>query len=179
MNSKFLLIVLSLAGFTSCNTVYKTGQTPDDVYYSPVRGIDIAGHSDTSQSNVYTNSGYSYYDAQTDRKWRRYQNYNYTYSNFDPCYPGYVDPKLLVAKKYNAPRKIIVSSYNHNQNSTQQKVSKTSSGTGVGNFLREVFSGGSSSSTSENINRVNSSGGSSATSKPTTTSAPVRTFRNK
>jgi hypothetical protein len=36
MNNRFVLLVLSIAAFTSCN-VYKSGQTPDDVYYSPAK----------------------------------------------------------------------------------------------------------------------------------------------
>ncbi len=37
MNSKLLLISISIITLASCSTAYKTGQTPDDVYYSPVR----------------------------------------------------------------------------------------------------------------------------------------------
>lgn len=36
MNARILLLVSALAGFTSCAT-YRSGQTPDDVYYSPAR----------------------------------------------------------------------------------------------------------------------------------------------
>ncbi|MBI2731096.1 MAG: hypothetical protein HYX40_10150 [Sphingobacteriales bacterium] len=37
MNTRILLLGLAAASFTSCATVYKTGQTPDDVYYSPAK----------------------------------------------------------------------------------------------------------------------------------------------
>ena len=37
MNSKILLLALFVAALSSCTTAYKTGQTPDDVYYSPAR----------------------------------------------------------------------------------------------------------------------------------------------
>jgi hypothetical protein len=36
MNARILLFVSALAGLTSCAT-YRSGQTPDDVYYSPAR----------------------------------------------------------------------------------------------------------------------------------------------
>jgi len=36
MKLSLLLSVLTAVIFTSCSTAYKTGQTPDDVYYSPV-----------------------------------------------------------------------------------------------------------------------------------------------
>ena len=37
MNTKLLLIAISVAAFSGCTTLYKAGQTPDDVYYSPAR----------------------------------------------------------------------------------------------------------------------------------------------
>lgn len=39
MTTKILLVALSVAAFSSCSTAYKTGQTPDDVYYSPVKPV--------------------------------------------------------------------------------------------------------------------------------------------
>jgi hypothetical protein len=36
MKSSILLFVIGAAALSSCTTAYKTGQTPDDVYYSPV-----------------------------------------------------------------------------------------------------------------------------------------------
>ena len=40
MKSKILLLALIVAVLSSCTTAYKTGQTPDDVYYSPTRPQD-------------------------------------------------------------------------------------------------------------------------------------------
>src|SRR5690242_8294309 len=40
MRSAILLVVLSAAILGSCTSAYKTGQTPDDVYYSPQRYQD-------------------------------------------------------------------------------------------------------------------------------------------
>ena len=34
MNTRILLLAISIAAFSSCSSVYKSGQTPDDVYYS-------------------------------------------------------------------------------------------------------------------------------------------------
>ena len=38
MNHKFLPLLFFIPFFFSCNTVYQIGQTPDDVYFSPIRG---------------------------------------------------------------------------------------------------------------------------------------------
>jgi hypothetical protein len=39
MKSSILLLALATVAFSSCTSVYKTGQTPDDVYYSPARPV--------------------------------------------------------------------------------------------------------------------------------------------
>jgi hypothetical protein len=37
MNTRILLLAFSVAALSSCTSMYKSGQTPDDVYYSPAR----------------------------------------------------------------------------------------------------------------------------------------------
>lgn len=40
MNARILLFGLAVASLSSCATAYKTGQTPDDVYYSPAKPVE-------------------------------------------------------------------------------------------------------------------------------------------
>ena len=40
MNRQILLLAITAAALSSCTTAYKTGQTPDDVYFSPARPQD-------------------------------------------------------------------------------------------------------------------------------------------
>src|SRR5688500_11166311 len=40
MNIKILPLIFMAAAFGSCNTAYKSGQTPDDLYYSPARVVE-------------------------------------------------------------------------------------------------------------------------------------------
>ena len=42
MKTKLVLLAVSVAAFSSCATMYQTGQTPDDVYYSPARNYGEA-----------------------------------------------------------------------------------------------------------------------------------------
>ena len=49
MYAKILLIALSVAAFSSCSTAYKSGQTPDDVYYSPVRVTEETRNNDRDE----------------------------------------------------------------------------------------------------------------------------------
>ena len=186
MNSKFLLIVLSFAGFSSCTTAYKTGQTPDDVYYSPAQPETDYRTDHDRDRNVYNEpSGYQENNTRVNnRQWRRYHDYDYGYTTYDPCYAGYVDPKIIQSKKYIAPRKVNIGGYRKNtDNSGQVKISKTS-GTGMGNFLRDIFNGSNSSSSannkgSSNQTNTNSGSNSSGSKSSGTTNVPVRTFGHK
>ena len=62
MKTKYLFIAVTLAAFSSCTTMYKSGQTPDDVYFSPVRNVEeVAQREDreesrNDQANYYTPS---------------------------------------------------------------------------------------------------------------------------
>ncbi len=133
MNIKLLLIAIAAVSITGCSTAYKSGQTPDDVYYSPVRGID---ESDNSRKRVdrteYRADAYEEREirmSSRDRRWRdlnddydynyRYDPYRYGYNYgyyYNPYYynrpvflPGYV----IVNPKNNTPRMTNLGSYNN------------------------------------------------------------------
>ena len=40
MKPQILLLAFLVAALSSCTSMYKTGQTPDDVYFSPTRPQD-------------------------------------------------------------------------------------------------------------------------------------------
>ena len=134
MNIKLLLLAIVAVSVTSCSTAYKSGQTPDDVYYSPVRTVDERDDSeDRVQSN--TDSRTDNYEereirmATRDRRWRdindnydynyRYDPYRFGYNYgyyYNPYYynqpvwlPGYV----IVNPKNSTPRMTNLGSYNN------------------------------------------------------------------
>ncbi len=88
MNPKFLLIVLAIAGLSSCTTAYKIGQTPDDVYYSPAPQQEAYVNTSSDETD---NAYISPEDQQIRRhinnpRLRRYDydydyGYNYPYVN--------------------------------------------------------------------------------------------------
>ena len=85
MNTKFLLLVISVAAFSSCTTLYKSGQTPDDVYYSPARPSGGGNVEERSEQQNYQANNYASDDRVirlgiNDARWR-YLDYNYNYSN--------------------------------------------------------------------------------------------------
>lgn len=66
MKSKILLLAVIVALFSSCTTAYKTGQTPDDVYFSPARpqqSDEYVQRDKKSAAPKYNNDD-EYYDDQ-------------------------------------------------------------------------------------------------------------------
>ena len=85
MNPKILLFALTAAAFSSCSTAYKSGQTPDDVYYSPVRAFEEKTQEKTKPDEVKytqpTNEDRQIRWGIRDRRWRDLDyDYDYDYS---------------------------------------------------------------------------------------------------
>ena len=88
MTSKILLVALSAAAFSSCSTAYKTGQTPDDVYYSPVKVVEERKETKREEQRYEkTNNDYEITMSIRDRRWRDFRyDYDYDYSPYNYCY---------------------------------------------------------------------------------------------
>ncbi len=132
MRSKILLIVLSVAAFSSCSTAYKSGQTPDDVYYSPARVQKDDGDREEKREQVRYNTANDYEITMgiRDRRWRDFRN-DYEYDNspykFAVCncinygyyYNPYYYPWAIYSGKVNystrvntTPRMVNLNAYN-------------------------------------------------------------------
>ncbi|OYW20132.1 MAG: hypothetical protein B7Z54_02000, partial [Sphingobacteriales bacterium 12-47-4] len=61
MKRQILLASLTALVLGSCTTAYKTGQTPDDVYYSPQREVDDYVRVDNRRDGRYQYDD-EYYD---------------------------------------------------------------------------------------------------------------------
>ena len=91
MISRIILFGLTVAAFSSCSTAYKSGQTPDDIYYSPGRQTDAYvkvedkdepryRSEDRYSNNRYSNDEY----IASDDRWLRMRVRNrYRWSAFD------------------------------------------------------------------------------------------------
>jgi len=129
MKTKILLFALSAAVFSSCSTAYKSGQTPDDVYYSPERPIEVRTENDRDEVRRYEPAvDYEISMSIRDRRWRdfredyNYENspYNYTCTryNYGYYYNPYYYPwaiytgKVTYSKPLNTtPRMVSLNSY--------------------------------------------------------------------
>ena len=100
----FLLFAFSALLFTGCTTAYKTGQTPDDVYYSPTRPQEEYVETDKEEKKEYRYDD-EYYD---DRYLRMKVRNRYRWSDLDEWY-GY--------DRYSLGYNYVFASYNNPYNS--------------------------------------------------------------
>ena len=130
MNIKILLLAIATGSIASCSTVYKSGQTPDDLYYSPVRAVE---EKVEKKDEVRRDTRYDNYEDRAivmstrDRRWRDLDNdydyncsydpyrygYNYGYY-YNPYYynrPVYLPGYVIVNPKNNTPRMTNLGSY--------------------------------------------------------------------
>ncbi len=114
MKIKYLLLVGLIVAFSSCSTAYRTGQTPDDVYYSPAPVQEVyvrTDNQDEKESYAYNNSTYNSEDMEIRRGIRdsRYRGslslglgYGYpAYDYYNPIGSGYYNSHLYSGVNYN------------------------------------------------------------------------------
>jgi hypothetical protein len=92
MKPQIILLALTVAAVSSCTTAYKTGQTPDDVYYSPARQQDEYVQQEKRDQPRYQ-SREEYYDDRylrmrvADRqRWSELDDYYYYGNRYDYSY---------------------------------------------------------------------------------------------
>ncbi len=131
MNIKILLLAIAAGSLASCSTAYKSGQTPDDLYYSPVRVVEekVERNEEVRRSSRYDNYEDRAIIMRTrDRRWRDlddyydyncyYDPYRYGYNHgyyYNPYYynrPVYLPGYVIVNPKNSTPRMTNLGSYN-------------------------------------------------------------------
>ena len=196
MKINFLLLTIITAAITSCSTSYRTGQTPDDVYYSPARLQTDEVRRDRDENNTVDNTVYTSPEDREirrrvhSRRYRRYDDrYNYPYGYNGPVYGN---PKTGTTQNTSEPRKTNLGAYtpksttpdsasainskfgktgtirttNPVRTFNNSNSSSTNKGTTVGNAIRKIFSTDNSNYNYNNNNSNNSN------------SSPSRTFDN-
>jgi hypothetical protein len=132
MNFKILLFAISATAFASCNTAYKSGQTPDDVYFSPSRVIEENTKQEEQNDQATTESieNREIRMKVRDRRWRDLNNdydcncscnyhpykygynYGYYYNPYYYPYPVYMPGTISVNPKNYTPRMANLGGYN-------------------------------------------------------------------
>jgi uncharacterized membrane protein YgcG len=195
MKPQILLLAITAAALGSCTTAYKTGQTPDDVYFSPVRPQDEYVKVEKQQDDEYRYDD-EYYDDRYLRmkvhnrtQWNylddwysydRYSNqYNLYYNSYYNPYTSWnyyynpycrnnvvvYNPKTTsVAYNVQRPRNFNLNSYtNSNYNVVNNGIkmsgksavgrpvyinTNTNNSNGLGNMIKQIFTGNGNSSNS-------------------------------
>lgn len=142
MKPTILLLVLSAVVLGSCTSAYKSGQTPDDVYFSPERQQDTYVNVKETNDQQYQGDDYYSYDDQYLRMkvhnrlmWSDLDNYYYNprysysyyynlnnpwspYTYWNYYYNPYCSPIILThgtGVAYNHPRIFNLNTYNSSQ----------------------------------------------------------------
>lgn len=105
MNTRILLLAVVVSGLASCSTAYRTGQTPDDVYFSPDRGQqEYVVVNQSRQSGERYNDRYDsrdYYGPDDNylrmmirnrTRWSAFDDYYWMDSRLMNPYFGYYNP---------------------------------------------------------------------------------------
>jgi hypothetical protein len=186
MKSQILLLALTAAALSSCTTSYKTGQTPDDVYFSPVRQQDEYVQTERKDQNRYQ-SREDYYDDRylrmrvADRqRWSELDDYyyfgnrnDYSYYNslywnnpWTPCtywnnnYNPYYHSTVLVTPQspvFNHPRTVNLNTFNTNMLTSSHYTNPVHPGFSLNGAPTNSSSNGYNSGSNYNNSNNNSS----------------------
>ena len=196
MKHKILLLACTTALLASCSSTYRNGQTPDDVYYSPVRLTDDDNQKEEQKRDQVSNQ----HDRQIrmaryDRRWRdlddfdcRYDPYRYGYGYgyyYNPYYypfPVFFSSPIRNPKN-NAPRTTSLGSYRYEEIKTVNPKTgvveniyrgRRYNQSNAGRVIREIFSPSNNQSSGGNNNSTYSPSSSGSRSSGAPVSRPAR-----
>jgi hypothetical protein len=97
MKTRILLLAITSAYLSSCGTMYKSGQTPDDVYFSPGRedAAVVKTDEDPNKNRKFT-------DNYTDDSYLRMKASNQRWSAFDDDYMYWNNPTWNSQMAFNS-----------------------------------------------------------------------------
>ncbi|MBL0056558.1 MAG: hypothetical protein IPP31_10255 [Chitinophagaceae bacterium] len=183
MNPKIILIALTAGLISSCSTSYKNGQTPDDVYYSPVKYTDESQSRDRTEPRDEYRDDYTITMGIRDRRWRDFnEDYDYRNSPYHYCnckctnYGYYYNPVYHTWPVYMAsiipvnstPRKVNLNSYRSYRNVA---ASDPKSGSGI-NWVQPSSRYNNSNNSSTRRENLDPSRSSNSSSNNTRTYSP-------
>lgn len=179
MNIKFLLFVVSAAAISSCSTAYKSGQTPDDVYYSPARVEEDYVQKNQEEVKKDDSEDREIRMAVYDWRWRTFDgdynyyydpyrygySYGYYYNPYYCHYPVYITNVFISNPKNSVPRMANLGSYN---NSTYS-VTNPKNGSGIRLTPTRPYNNSNNSTITRRINVLPSSNSSNNSTETNST----------
>lgn len=176
MKGKFLLIILAVAALSSCSSAYRSGQTPDDVYFSPARTYVETKKENNNTETVRESAedrvirlginDYRYRNLDYDYSYNPYRygyDYGYYYNPYYYPYPVYNNPITPAPAKLNTtPRKANLNSYNNGYNNTNTnnnklspKIGNTGNANPLGIYNNNTNYNNTNNNTNTNTNNTN------------------------
>lgn len=174
MNSKLLLPVIFAAAISSCSSVYKSGQTPDDVYFSPQRAYqEETRREDENRDEArqqYNNEDRQIRLGINNARWRNFDNeiaynpylygydYGYYYNPYYCSQPVY-NPVVIVTSnpKNSTPRTVNLGGYGNGYNNNNVKVDPKTGATAV--MPVRTYNNNNGSRLGNTLRKILSSGG--------------------
>lgn len=128
MKNKILLFALSLITLASCSTAYRSGQTPDDLYYAKGKTVAEENSKQTDDRRI-SNEDRTIRMSAYDRRWRTLDDdydyncsyhpyaygytYGYYYNPYYNPYPVYGYGTGFTNPKNSAIRTVNLNAYNN------------------------------------------------------------------
>ena len=180
MNLKTIVFISVIATISSCSTAYRSGQTPDDVYSSPARVVEVT-HKEEKKEEVRRepkqdmdrqivmgiyDSRWRYFDDDYDAYYDPY-HYGYTCGYYyNPYYypsPVYISGAVFTNPKNTTPRMTNLGSYNYsNMVVVNQKTGSTTlirstraynNSNNANNYIRRILTPVYNNSSNNNYSR--------------------------
>lgn len=188
---KNILLLCSIVFFASCSAVYKSGQTPDDLYYSKPKVVVENTDRYERLDNVYEERQIRM--AAIDYRWRmlddRYDfnysynpyaygyNYGYYYNPYFYPYPFFGQSAVFVNPKNTTIRKTNLASYSNTVSgytpSKSSNSSRTNSVRGYNNSNNQTYRNNSYDTRTYNENRSYTPSSNSNSNRGNGNSAPA------
>ena len=194
MNIKILLLAISAAALGSCSTTYKSGQTPDDVYYSPTRAIEKSNqHKENNEVKTTDYEDRQIRMSTYDRRWRNIgadYNYDYSYSPYrygydygyyyNPYYypcpvyfkgvtitnPRNTTPRMANLRTYTNSTTVITNQKTSGEYQVNSRRAYSNSNTNSGSFIRRVISSAVNNSSNSNRSSTDNNNNNTRTYTP-------------
>jgi uncharacterized membrane protein YgcG len=109
MKYAYLIAITATALLASCSTAYKSGQTPDDVYYSPATTAVTASNDKYEAPVNNEDDRYLRMKVRNNTRWSSIDDFNYWYTPYS--YYGYSYNPYLFSSYYNPYNHIWFNSY--------------------------------------------------------------------
>lgn len=197
MNIKILLFIVAAGALGSCSTAYKSGQTPDDVYFSPARVVEEDNTTDDrDEAKEETRKDRQIQMCVYDRRWRdfdddydhRYDpyhygyNYGYYYNPYYCYYPVYISNVVISNPKNTVPRMTNLGSYHPSTYVIQNTKTGMSMNTystrpynnsnNINTYIRKILNSTIPAVNSNNNNSTRSSDNNTRSYSPSSSSNP-------